>query len=163
MEQAFLLLGTNLGERHKNLLNAMQLLAGNEIEVEQTSSVFETAPWGRTDQQDFLNQVVEISTSLQPEELLEKILAIEKEIGRIRKEMWGERIIDIDILYYGNQIIKSQRLVIPHPYLHERRFTLKPLFEIAPNFIHPIFNKTTSTLLNDCSDKLEVKKLNENL
>jgi 2-amino-4-hydroxy-6-hydroxymethyldihydropteridine diphosphokinase len=159
MKQAFLLLGTNLGDRYKNLLSAMQYIACDEIEVEQTSSIYETAAWGKTDQQNFLNQVIEISTNLSSTALLEKILAIEKQIGRIRKEMWGERIIDIDILYYANEVIKSQRLVIPHPYLHERRFTLEPLHEIAPNFVHPVFNKTTSSLLNECKDLLEVKKI----
>jgi len=159
MKQAFLLLGTNLGDRNKNLLSAMQYIAGDEIEVEQTSSIYETAAWGKTDQQNFLNQVIEISTNLSSTALLEKILTIEKQIGRIRKEMWGERIIDIDILYYANEVIRSQRLVIPHPYLHERRFTLEPLREIAPNFVHPVFNKTTSSLLNECKDFLEVKKI----
>jgi 2-amino-4-hydroxy-6-hydroxymethyldihydropteridine diphosphokinase len=159
MKQAFLLLGTNLGDRNKSLLSAMQYIAGDEIEVEQTSSIYETAAWGKTDQQNFLNQVIEISTNLSSTALLEKILAIEKQIGRIRKEMWGERIIDIDILYYANEVIKSQRLVIPHPYLHERRFTLEPLHEIAPNFVHPVFNKTTSSLLNECKDLLEVRKI----
>ena len=161
MKQAFLLLGTNLGDRNKNLLSAMQYIAGDEIEVEQTSSIYETAAWGKTDQQNFLNQVIEISTNLSSTALLERILAIEKQIGRIRKEMWGERIIDIDILYYANEVIKSQRLVIPHPYLHERRFTLEPLHEIAPNFVHPVFNKTTSSLLNECKDRLEVKKITQ--
>ena len=139
----------------------MQYIAGDEIEVEQTSSIYETAAWGKTDQQNFLNQVIEISTNLSSTALLERILAIEKQIGRIRKEMWGERIIDIDILYYANEVIKSQRLVIPHPYLHERRFTLEPLHEIAPNFVHPVFNKTTSSLLNECKDRLEVKKITQ--
>ncbi len=161
MKQAFLLLGTNLGDRNKNLLSAMQYIAGDEIEVEQTSSIYETAAWGKTDQQNFLNKVIEISTNLSSTALLEKILAIEKQIGRIRKEMWGERIIDIDILYYANEVIKSQRLVIPHTYLHERRFTLEPLHEIAPNFVHPVFNKTTSSLLNECKDLLEVKKITQ--
>ncbi len=123
------------------------------------SSVYETQSWGKTDEPDYLNQVVQLSTLLSPAEVLSKILNIEAEMGRKRYEKWGSRLIDIDILFYNNEIIKQHNLEIPHPELHKRRFTLDPLVEIAPNFVHPVTNKTMLELKNFLTDNLIVKKL----
>ncbi len=159
MDGIFLLLGTNLGDKEKNLTNAINLLETHKIAVVNKSSLYETAAWGKTDQATFINQVIQVQSALQPEELLETILSIENKLGRIRKEIWGERLIDIDILYFNQLIIKTVDLEIPHPGITLRRFTLIPLVEIASKFVHPIKNKNQKALLLTCEDKLEVRKL----
>ena len=127
--------------------------------VIQKSALYETAAWGKTNQPSFYNQVLEVKSSLSPEEILLAINTIEAELGRVRKEKWGERIIDIDILYYGKKLINSDQLTIPHPGIPDRRFTLVPLVEIAPSFVHPTQKKTNQQLLNECIDPLEVEKI----
>lgn len=159
MKGIYILLGTNLGKREENLKQALTLLVENKIQILTHSSVYETAAWGKTDQQAFLNQVVQIATSLNPIQLLEKLLSIEAEMGRIRKEKWGERLIDLDILYYDDVVLDSPNLHIPHIGITERRFTLAPLAEIAPDFIHPTYLKTQIALLNLCKDELPVKQI----
>jgi 2-amino-4-hydroxy-6-hydroxymethyldihydropteridine diphosphokinase len=152
-----LLLGANLGDRVDTLRKAVSLIKERIGSVDQQSSLYKTAAWGVTDQPDFLNQVVRIDTDLTPESVLEQTQRTEQELGRIRREKWGARAIDIDILYYGQRIIHTETLTIPHPYLHQRRFTLVPLAEVAPDFIHPILQKTTLELLADCEDTGEVE------
>ncbi|MES2795757.1 MAG: 2-amino-4-hydroxy-6-hydroxymethyldihydropteridine diphosphokinase [Bacteroidota bacterium] len=154
--QLFLLLGTNLGDKKQNLITAIKAIEDLLGKVESKSKIYETAAWGITDQPSFLNQVLQIETNLAPTKVLKNILQIETEMGRIRANKWGARLIDIDILYIGNETIRKDDLIVPHPYLHERRFTLMPLVEIAADFIHPIFNKSNSQLLNECGDKGEV-------
>ncbi len=121
------------------------------------SSVYETAPWGFANQQPFLNQVICINTTLAPEQLLEKLLGIELQMGRRRLEKMGPRVIDIDILFYRNYVVSQPDLIIPHPRIAERRFVLTPLNEIASAFVHPILEKTISELLQVCPDTLDVK------
>jgi 2-amino-4-hydroxy-6-hydroxymethyldihydropteridine diphosphokinase len=111
------------------------------------------------DQPVFLNQVLEVQTELMPEEVLRIILEIEHELGRIRYERWGARVIDIDMLYFNDLVRDSARLTLPHPRLHERRFTLVPLTEIAPDFLHPLVQKTSRELLDDCTDPGAVIKI----
>ena len=157
----FLLLGSNLGDRKTNLT-----VARNEIELAvgaiiKTSSLYQTAAWGKTDQPDFLNQAIEVETLLPPEEALHQILKIEIALGRKRKEKWGERIIDIDILLYRDLITTSPQLTIPHPQLPSRRFALVPLTEIAADFVHPGLQKTIRELLEICPDQLEVDKFTQ--
>jgi 2-amino-4-hydroxy-6-hydroxymethyldihydropteridine diphosphokinase len=157
--RVFLLLGTNLGIRLENLLVARQqvgITAGNII---RASSIYETAAWGKTDQANFLNQVIEIETSLAPVELLNTVLSIEERMGRSREVKWGPRTIDIDILLYDTIIITSDLLTVPHPSLHERRFTLVPLAEIAGNLMHPVFQQKIDLLLANCKDPLPVTKV----
>ena len=158
MEKVFLLLGTNLGERAANLNSARNLIAFRAGQIMSTSAIYETAPWGKTDQPGFLNQCIEILTMNAPEELLRILQKIEKEIGRETSEKWGPRLIDIDILFYGNRNITLEQLTIPHPYLHQRRFTLLPLAEIAAEFRHPVINKTVKQLLKACDDKSDVQR-----
>ena len=157
--EVFLLLGSNKGNRLSYLKKAEEIICSRLGRIESKSSIYETAAWGKTDQQSFYNLVINIQTSLAPNILLDEILKIEIEIGRVREEKWGERVIDIDILYYGNQMVETENLVIPHPYIAQRRFTIIPLVEIAPDFIHPKLNISQKTLLSNCEDTLEVKKL----
>jgi 2-amino-4-hydroxy-6-hydroxymethyldihydropteridine diphosphokinase len=156
--QVFLLLGTNLGSRAANLAEAIHAIDQYVGKIINVSSIYETAAWGKTDQPAFLNQAVEIVTPLCPEETLNNILSIEERLGRRRNEHWGERIIDIDILFYGTTILDSSLLTIPHPQLANRRFTLIPLNEIAPDFVHPILKKSVAELLLNCTDGLGVVK-----
>lgn len=155
--KTYLLLGSNLGDRKLMLKNAAAVISQKIGVIESYSSIYETLAWGIEDQPAFLNQVIKVETSLHPQKLLTTINGIEKELGRVRHQKWGERLIDIDILYYNEDIIETENLVIPHPEIINRRFTLIPLAEIAPNYIHPIIKKNQSALLEICPDKLEVK------
>lgn len=125
--------------------------------IAQSSSIYWSAPWGNEDQPAFLNQALQLSTDYAADDLLSLLLSIEKEMGRQRLVKWGSRVIDIDILYYGQEIITAAHLKIPHPEIANRRFVLMPLNEIAPNFRHPVLNVSTSVLLERCGDPLEVK------
>ncbi|WP_338873304.1 2-amino-4-hydroxy-6-hydroxymethyldihydropteridine diphosphokinase [Spirosoma sp. SC4-14] len=154
--KTFLLLGANLGNRIQTLQRAVGLIAERVGSVTQQSSWYETAPWGVTDQPAYVNQVIAVETDLKPDALLEQTQAIEQQLGRVRFEKWGARLIDIDILYYDQEIVLTKSLTIPHPYLHQRRFTLVPLAEIAPNFEHPVLQKTSRELLAVCEDESEV-------
>ena len=160
MNEVFLLIGGNIEPRMKFLQ-----LATNQIEVEigkivHQSCMYETAAWGKLDQSAFLNQVLQVSTMLSAEEILETILTIETQLGRVRQEKMGPRKIDIDILYFNQEKIDKPHLTIPHPHLQNRRFVLVPLVEIAKHFLHPILKKTSEELLHTCNDFLEVKKYN---
>ncbi|MFD2571597.1 2-amino-4-hydroxy-6-hydroxymethyldihydropteridine diphosphokinase [Spirosoma soli] len=152
----YLLLGANLGNRALTLRKTVSLINERIGVVTQQSELYETAPWGVTDQPAFLNQVLVVETTLGPEAVLEQTKAIEQELGRVRLERWGARKIDIDLLYYDQLILQTDTLTIPHPYLHQRRFTLVPLAEVAPNFVHPILQKTNAELLAECDDLNEV-------
>lgn len=152
----FLLLGTNLGSRRDNLNAAVRAIENGIGKIVRDSSVYETAAWGKIDQPSFFNQVLQIETALPSTTLMTTLLALETSLGRERHERWGERIIDIDMLYYGHEVISSQRLTLPHPQLQNRRFTLVPLCEVAPDFMHPVFQKTNRELLDICPDQLAV-------
>ena len=156
---AYLLLGSNLGDRKKYLSDALGLIELRLGKISACSSLYSTASWGKQDQPDFLNQVIALETRLSPEALLDGILTIEIELGRERNERWGSRKIDVDILFFGKEIVAQHELKIPHPFLHERRFCLEPLCEIAPGLIHPIIGRKMSELLTELSDNLSVKKL----
>jgi 2-amino-4-hydroxy-6-hydroxymethyldihydropteridine diphosphokinase len=155
----YLLLGSNLGDRTAILQHAREMVAEKAGTILAESSIYETEPWGLTDQPAFLNQVIEIESALKPEDLLNILLQIEQELGRIRKIRWGARLIDIDMLYYANLIHDNSTLTLPHPRLHERRFTLIPLSEIAPEFIDPKQKKTITQLLDECPDHSTVSKV----
>jgi len=160
MSTAHLLIGGNLGDRKENLLTAISLINEQCGSLTRSSSVYETEAWGNTDQPSFLNQALEISTSLNARQLMRKILKIEKEMGRVREEKLGPRIIDVDILLFENEIHDLRFLKIPHPELQNRRFVLVPLAEIDPTLQHPVFKKTIAELLEECPDLLNVKKYN---
>ena len=156
--EAFLLIGTNIGQRVDNLQKAKTYLTKFDIKITKASSVYESAAWGIENQNDFLNQVLKIETQMGPWELLETALSVEKKMGRQRKEKWAERIIDIDILYFDEVIIKSFDLQIPHPGIPDRKFTLEPLCEIAGDMVHPDSGFTQKELLKQCRDELWVRK-----
>lgn len=156
MEGIYLLLGTNLGDREANLAQARTELEARVGDIVVASPLYATAAWGITEQPDFLNQVLCIDTHLAPELLLQTLLQIEADMGRVRKVKWGERLIDLDILYYHNQVIQQERLTIPHPGIPNRRFTLIPLVDIAPQGIHPVLGLSQLALLQQCPDPLEV-------
>jgi 2-amino-4-hydroxy-6-hydroxymethyldihydropteridine diphosphokinase len=155
----YLLLGANLDDRHATFDVAKSLIISRIGDVVRESSRYETAPWGVLNQPSFLNQVVSVETALSPLEVLAATQQIETELGRVRHEHWGARTIDLDILYYNACIIDTKALRVPHPRLHLRRFTLIPLAEIAPDFLHPEFNQTSASLLANCTDGAEVVKL----
>lgn len=159
MNQTYLLIGGNLGNREENLEKARFLIAAGAGQIGRFSALYETQAWGMQDQPAFLNQVLLVITVLDPRELLATILAIEHQMGRQRTEKFGPRLIDIDILFYNNEVLNEPGLTIPHPQLHLRKFTLEPLNEIAPLLFHPVLKKTVEVLLRECADPLAVKKL----
>lgn len=127
--------------------------------IVRQSSVYETKPWGKTNQPDFFNQVILIHTTKSSEDCLLLLLAIEEQMGRKREEHWGARIIDLDLLYADDDIMETDRLTLPHPAIPQRKFVLVPLVEIAPEFLHPRLKKNQRQLLDKCPDELEVKLL----
>lgn len=158
MNFAFLLLGSNLNDRSALLLRAKEEISMLTGEILQESSVYESEPWGFQSDKRFLNQVVKIETELAPAEVLVKILQIESKLGRQRtgEKGYESRLIDIDILFYNDEIIRKNSLTIPHPKIPERMFTLLPLNELAPSLIHPESGKSVSELLKACPDTLHV-------
>lgn len=158
MNGKYLLLGSNLGDKHENIKSALWLLSEKAGRVVSLSSVYKTSSWGNTDQPDYLNQVIRIETSLAPEKLMKEILAIENKLGRTRSKKWESRLIDIDILYYDNLILENGDLQIPHPRIPFRKFTLVPLTELAPDETHPVLGMTQKQLLSKTTDKGKVEK-----
>lgn len=157
--RAYLLIGGNLGNRQQLLAAAITLIAAQCGTIVQCSSVYETEAWGLTEQPLFLNQAVALDTVLQPEQLLQALLRIELQLGRQRKEKYGPRLMDIDILLFGNAVVEAPALVIPHPHMASRRFVLAPLAELIPQYVHPVLQKTIQDLLARCPDPLQVYKL----
>ncbi|MBB3057575.1 2-amino-4-hydroxy-6-hydroxymethyldihydropteridine diphosphokinase [Mucilaginibacter gotjawali] len=159
MHEVFLLLGSNLGDRQLFMKQAIDQIESVIAPVLKKSSVYETQSWGKTDAPDYLNQVILLKTAFNPNEVLEKVLNIENRLGRRREEKWGSRTIDIDILLYDQQIINDPGLIIPHPELQKRRFTLEPLAEIAADTMHPVLKKNILQLKFELIDELNVKKI----
>ncbi|MBA3900505.1 MAG: 2-amino-4-hydroxy-6-hydroxymethyldihydropteridine diphosphokinase [Bacteroidetes bacterium] len=161
MNQAVLLLGSNLGDTFDNLSQARLQLSRQTGKINLASSLYETLPWGFKHENNFLNQVLVLETEFGPLELLNRILKIEEALGRHRDgQGYQARVIDIDILYYNKEIIEDEFLKVPHPLLHERRFTLAPLTEVLPDFIHPVFKEDNKSLLRKCKDNSKVIKVN---
>lgn len=163
MNTAYLILGSNLGDKLQNLMDArkhIQEIAGKII---KTSAVYATSAWGNTNQPDFLNQALCIETSFSASDLLDTLLWIEQLQGRVRDEKkWMERTMDIDILFYNDTVINSSSLIIPHPFIQERKFVLVPMSEIAPGLVHPVLKRNITQLLLSCEDNLEITMLQTN-
>lgn len=150
MANVYLGLGSNLGDREENLEKSIEALNNfEEIDVTTRSSILATEPYGKTDQPEFMNMCVEINTRMSPLSLLETVLGIEHSLGRVREEVWGPRIIDIDILLYEDLELELDDLSIPHKEMHLRSFVLEPLSEIAPDAKHPTLNKRVAELKED--------------
>jgi len=158
MNKAYLLLGSNMGNSRRQLSTAIARINKKTGRVIRRSGLYRTAAWGNTHQPDFLNQVIVVETILNAAETLQSILSIEEGMGRIRTVKNAPRIIDIDLLFFNKEIIKTQELTLPHPEIQNRRFVLTPLNELAPGLKHPVFNKTIHRLLSECPDRLDVKK-----
>lgn len=141
----YLSLGSNLGNRAANLKEAIASLPP-QMTVNKKSNVYETPPWGYTEQDNFLNQVIKVTTYLEPEPLLKHIKRLEVALGRKTTFRYGPRLIDIDILFYDDLVLDTSSLVIPHPHLHERGFVLQPMMDIAPDLVHPVQKKTIREL-----------------
>ncbi|MFL5754513.1 MAG: 2-amino-4-hydroxy-6-hydroxymethyldihydropteridine diphosphokinase [Bacteroidia bacterium] len=160
MNEAYLCLGGNLGDKEENLKTAQNLVQQLAGEVKLESGIYETAAWGNTDQPDFLNKVIKIETKHSAAGLMNLLLEIEKRMGRMRDgEKWEARLIDIDILLFNNETIQDEHLSVPHPRLHLRKFVLMPLAEIAASLIHPVLKKTIGQLFAECEDILPAKKI----
>ena len=157
LEKIYLHTGSNLGQKEQQLDQARQLIGQTIGQVTAQSQVYETEAWGLPDQPNFVNQALEVETALSPDELINRILSIEQKMGRIRSEKWTARLIDIDIIFYSDKIIKTEKLTIPHPFMHERNFVLIPLVEIAGNFIHPELQTSIKELYERSKDQLKVK------
>lgn len=152
--KAYIGLGSNIGNKDTYLKEAIDKISlEKNIEIEKQSSFITTKPWGYLEQEDFLNAVIEIETTLEPEELMDLLLKIEAELDRERTIKWGPRTIDLDIIMYDDLITSSEKVILPHPRMHEREFVLKSLNEIVPYLMHPVFNKRIFTLLEELNMK----------
>ncbi len=157
MPIAYIGIGSNLGDREENCLNAIRLLSGRRITLRKQSSMYETEPWGVEDQPRFINMTIEVETDKTPAELLHFLKGIEKEIGRTETAKWGPRVIDLDILFYDDVVTDEPGLQIPHPRMREREFVLKPLAEIAPDKAHPVLKKTVREMLSEITSRSRAK------
>jgi 2-amino-4-hydroxy-6-hydroxymethyldihydropteridine diphosphokinase len=147
--KAYIGIGSNVGDRRGNCLKAVDLLRQDGQTILKSSPLHETEPWGVKDQPPFINMVIEIETALAPQALLDLLKKTEKDMGRVYTRHWGPRVIDLDILLYGDLVITEEKLKIPHPGMHERPFVLEPLAEISPEIIHPVLLKKIRELLRD--------------
>ncbi len=150
--EVFVAIGTNLGDKEENIARAIAKLE-DFSKVEEVATYMHTKPWGVSDQPDFLNTVVKVKTLLEPFALLKALKLIEKNLGRVKTRHWGERIIDLDIIFYDDLVLQEKELAIPHPYMEERGFVLEPLIEIAPYKLHPILKKRVFRLLDELNKK----------
>ena len=162
MEKCYILFGSNQGDKAAIFEQACLYINNRCGQITRISSAYESEPWGFDSDEWFLNRLIEIQTGLQPDALMEELLQIESELGRVRHpgmKGYTSRTADLDILYFGSQVINTERVVAPHPRLHLRRFALMPLCDLIPDFVHPIFQLTQSELLERCTDDSVVNKL----
>ena len=152
MNIVFLQLGSNLGDRELLLKDSIIAIENRVGDVVEFSKVYESAAWRVEGQENYLNQILKVKTTLSADDVLLTVIDIEKQLGRVRLEKWGERLIDIDIIFYNDSIIETPDLCVPHKYMHERMFVLIPLYDIAPEMVHPKYNKTIEELLKICKD-----------
>lgn len=146
MHIAYIAFGSNMGDKRDNIKKALDKIRKRKINIIKVSSIYETEPYGVLDQDSFLNGVLKIETTLDPNELLQELLDIEKELKRVRKRKWGPRTIDLDIIFYDDLIINEENLKVPHPDMQNRKFVLKPLCDIEPDLCHPVLKKSMKEL-----------------
>jgi 2-amino-4-hydroxy-6-hydroxymethyldihydropteridine diphosphokinase len=161
MHTYYLHLGSNKGDRTSYLSNAIKQIADKIGQVTDQSAIYQTEPWGKKDQDDFLNMAIKVESNLSPEDALNATKKIETAMGSEKKEKWGPRIIDIDILYCDDLIMERDNLVIPHPHIYERNFVLIPLMEIAGDFIDPVKEMSIEDIFDLCKDESEVLMFEE--
>jgi 2-amino-4-hydroxy-6-hydroxymethyldihydropteridine diphosphokinase len=153
---AFLHLGSNEGNRLDMIKSAISMIENKIGKVTAKSALYETEAWGLKDQPDFINQAIKVSTTSTAIETLELCKKIEADLGGIKKEKWGQRSIDIDLLFWNDSVLKNEKLTLPHPQIENRNFVLIPLMEIAGEYVHPILNKTIEEIFDECEDECEV-------
>lgn len=158
MNKAILLIGGNLGDRTRHLQQAVEQINAQIGKVEKTSAIYETAAWGHVKQPDYLNQALLVTTELDAITLIHTVLETERQIGRVRQEKWGARVIDIDIIFFNDNVINLPELQVPHPRMQLRNFVLVPVAEIVPGWQHPVLHKDVKTLLAACTDTLPARK-----
>lgn len=156
MNGIYVIIGGNLGNREHNLENCRKQIELKIGQIDQMSSIYQTAAWGNEADAPYLNQVLKLSTKMSPGEVLQLSLKIEENLGRVRNEKWESRLIDIDLLFFNDQVLNESELIIPHPHLQKRKFVLVPMNEIAPSLVHPVLHKTIHELLSECQDPLNV-------
>lgn len=149
MNIVYIAFGSNIGDRGAAIEEALNLIEQNEMKIVKRSKIYETEPYGYVDQPSFLNGAVEVETNLSCRDVLERLLSIENQIGRVREFKWGPRIIDLDIIFYNNEIYDEEDLKVPHPDMQNRDFVLKPLNDLCPDYVHPILGKTIRELLGE--------------
>lgn len=160
MHKVFLGIGGNIGDKRKNIIRVAELIEKKLGKILLSSSLYETPAWGFQSEDSFWNQVIQIETVLEAEELLWRINEIEEDFGRERgRERYSSREMDIDILYFNAEYFETKSLIIPHPRIQERRFVLVPLAEIVPNLLHPLLRMTSVTMLENCRDHSIIKKI----
>lgn len=162
MAEVYLLLGSNLGKKSENIKNAVLAIGAKIGSVNDLSSLYQSPPWGFQHEEDFINQLIVVNTSLSAQDILRHILIIETAIGRVKNkfsEVYEPRLIDIDILYYDDLVLDSDTLQIPHPQIQNRKFALIPLCEVNPDFVHPVLRICQSELLVLCQDSAKVVKI----
>jgi 2-amino-4-hydroxy-6-hydroxymethyldihydropteridine diphosphokinase len=153
MNKVYIAFGSNIGDRYKAVENALSMLEKRGLKVTKKSKIYETEPYGYTEQPIFINGAVEIETELSCREVLKTLLSIEKELGRVREIRWGPRTIDLDILFFNNEVYDEEDLKVPHPDMQNRFFVLEPLNDICPDYVHPILNKKVSEMLSELKAK----------
>ena len=149
MNIVYIAFGSNIGDRGTAIEEALNLIEQNEMKIVKRSKIYETEPYGYVDQPSFLNGAVEVETNLSCRDVLERLLSIENQIGRVREFKWGPRIIDLDIIFYNNEIYDEEDLKVPHPDMQNRDFVLKPLNDLCPDYVHPILGNTIRELLGE--------------
>ena len=159
MNSVYLLLGSNMGDSEQMLAATRMRIEKAIGNIKKKSSIYRTAAWGKEDQADFLNQVIIVESKLSAEKILHKIFFIEKEMGRIRTIKNAARVIDIDILFFNDEVVNTETLQVPHPQIQNRKFVLVPLAQIAADLVHPILKKSIKDLLHICTDPLDVQKI----
>lgn len=153
MNKVYIEIGGNQGDRLQNIQNAKLFIASSIGRVIEYSSIYETPPWGFESDQFFYNQVIYVETLFNAEELMKRAMVVEQQLGRVRsKDKYSSRTMDVDILFFNNEVLNTKNVVVPHPRMHLRRFVLEPMFELNKNLKHPILNKTIEQLLNECQD-----------